>query len=96
MRLRNYCTLKEVINDREIWEIVIDPKTQLNIHIEEEQSKTIVKREPCFYWHFVDWTCISCGFHVDFFQPNFEIHLPFGFFRFGWLCRKTWKDKKND
>jgi hypothetical protein len=89
---KNYCMLKEAIDDREHWEIVISPKTRLTIHIEEEKDKSIVKRDPCFYWHFVDWTCISFGFHVDFYQPNIEIHLPFGFFRFGWLCRKEWKE----
>ena len=41
------------------------------------------KRKPCFYWHFVSWYCFSLGITIDFESPNFEIHLPFGFFRVG-------------
>lgn len=43
------------------------------------------RRELKFYWHFVGWSCISLGFHVDFSSPNIEIHLPFGFFRYGFI-----------
>ena len=95
IHFRNYCMLKEAVDDREHWELCISPKTRLTIHIEPNlDDNAVVRREPCFYWHFVDWTCISLGFHIDFYQPNIEIHLPFGFFRIGWLCRKAWKEKK--
>ncbi len=35
------------------------------------------------YFHFVGWSCIQLGFHVDVASPNIELHVPFGFFRFG-------------
>jgi len=28
------------------------------------------------------------GFHICLLSPNIEIHVPFGFFRIGWLA--TW------
>ena len=37
------------------------------------------------YYHFIDWWQWSLGIHVDLSQPHFEIHVPFGFIRFGWL-----------
>lgn len=36
------------------------------------------------YWHFTSWAHVSFGMHADFSLPNIELHLPFGFFRFGW------------
>ncbi len=42
------------------------------------------KRNFICSFHFVDWSCISIGFHIDFYCPNIEIHLPFGFIRIGW------------
>jgi hypothetical protein len=42
------------------------------------------ERRFVWYFHFVGWTCISAGFHVDFASPNVELHVPFGFFRIGW------------
>ena len=36
-----------------------------------------------FYWHFVSWYEISLGINIDWWLPNIEIHLPFGFFKFG-------------
>ncbi len=40
-------------------------------------------KEFVCYWHFVGWENISFGITINFELPNFEIHLPFGFFRFG-------------
>lgn len=36
-----------------------------------------------FFW-FVGWDCVSLGVHVSIAAPNFELHVPFGFFRIGW------------
>lgn len=36
----------------------------------------------CYFW-FVGWDCISIGFHVCLSAPNIEIHVPFGFIKFG-------------
>lgn len=44
-------------------------------------------RSPCFYFFFVGWDCMSLGIHVDLLSPNVEIHLPFGFIKFGWEKR---------
>ena len=41
-----------------------------------------VRRFCCHFW-FVDWHCLSLGFHVSLKEPNIEIHLPFGFIRIG-------------
>ena len=40
-------------------------------------------RKLVFKWWFVGWEMFSLGFHIDFFSPNIEIHLPFGFIRIG-------------
>ena len=40
-------------------------------------------REFKCYWHSTGLTHISFGFHIDISLPNIEIHLPFGFLRFG-------------
>lgn len=42
-------------------------------------------RKSAFYFHFVGWSCLSLGFHIDVHKPNIEIHLPFGFIRIGWI-----------
>ena len=45
------------------------------------------KREFVCYWWFVGWDCFSLGFHISLMSPNIEIHLPFGFFRIGWVIQ---------
>lgn len=37
------------------------------------------------YFHFVGWDCWSLGVHIAWCQPNVEVHVPFGFFRVGWM-----------
>jgi hypothetical protein len=39
------------------------------------------------YFFFVGWDCISLGLHVSLLSPNLEVHVPFGFFRIGWMMR---------
>ena len=41
-------------------------------------------RQFIAYFHFIDWSHISFGFHVWLKGPNIEVHVPFGFFRLGW------------
>jgi hypothetical protein len=42
-------------------------------------------REFVAYFHFVSFSHLSLGFHLDIVSPNIEIHLPFGFVRIGWV-----------
>lgn len=42
-------------------------------------------RQFIAYFHFVSWGHISFGFHVCLHSPNVELHIPFGFFRIGWV-----------
>ena len=51
----------------------------------------ITDRKPVFFFHFVRWSCISFGFHIDVASPNIEIHVPFGFVRIGWQGTYKWK-----
>lgn len=37
------------------------------------------------YWYFVGWDCIQFGLHICFSAFNIEVHLPFGFFRIGFI-----------
>lgn len=46
-----------------------------------------MKKEFICYFHFISWTHLSLGFHIDLGSPNIEIHLPFGFIRLGWQMR---------
>jgi hypothetical protein len=44
------------------------------------------------YFYFVGWWSIAFGLSLDIKSPNLEIHMPFGFLRFGWRsvdCRNT-------
>ena len=43
----------------------------------------VVKRFVC-YFHYVDWTCLSLGIHIDLKSPKLEIHILCGFIRIGW------------
>lgn len=56
-------------------------------------SKRIEQRWVAYFF-FVNWTCISFGFHVDVGSPNIEIHLPFGFIRIGRQIKTeyTWEE----
>ena len=40
-----------------------------------------------FYYYFIKFYHISLGLHIDLYQPNIEIHLPFGFIRIGRVNR---------
>lgn len=42
-----------------------------------------MKRKFVAFWWFVGWELISFGVSIDTKSPNIEIHLPFGFIRFG-------------
>lgn len=39
------------------------------------------------YFYFQQWHFIQLGFHIDLVARNIEIHVPFGFFRIGWLAK---------
>lgn len=41
------------------------------------------KRQFVAYWHFNGFDNISFGLSINLHLPNLEIHLPFGFIRFG-------------
>jgi hypothetical protein len=45
----------------------------------------IYKKQFICYFHFVTWYDISLGISIDVKAPRLEIHVPFGFFRIGWL-----------
>jgi hypothetical protein len=42
-------------------------------------------RLPVAYFYFNGWDSIQLGISICWSQPNIEIHVPFGFFRFGWI-----------
>lgn len=37
------------------------------------------------YFYFINFSHISLGLHVCTNLPNMEVHVPFGFFRLGWV-----------
>ena len=43
------------------------------------------KRQFVAYFYFVGWSNISAGISISLYQPNIEIHIPFGFFRIGFV-----------
>jgi hypothetical protein len=51
------------------------------------------RRFVATFW-FVSWTDISLGINIDVRAPRIEIHLPFGFLRFGWLLEPQWGEKE--
>lgn len=53
-----------------------------------------IERMFVCYFHWVDLFQISLGITIDFRSPNLEIHLPFCFFRIGWIG--TWADTDNE
>jgi hypothetical protein len=42
------------------------------------------------YWYFNGFDHLSFGIHFDWELPNIELHLPFGFFRIGFI--RTYPD----
>ncbi len=42
------------------------------------------------YFYFQRWSYINLGLHISLTDPNIEIHLPFGFFRLGWVDNAGW------
>jgi len=52
------------------------------------------QRYFAFYYWFVGWHHLSFGFHVDLKSPNIEIHLPFGFLKFGFEYIADFSKKK--
>ena len=57
-----------------------------NQYFDEHPEERLRDHEKYGYricWNFVGWWSISFGFHVSLKHRNFEIHLPFGYFRVG-------------
>jgi len=44
-----------------------------------------MRRKFVAYFWFVGWEAISLGMHIDISLPNYELHIPFGFIRIGWV-----------
>ncbi len=44
-----------------------------------------MKNKFVCYYYFITFKYISLGFHICLQPLNFEIHLPFGFIRFGFV-----------
>ena len=49
-----------------------------------KRLRKVIRRDFVAYWFHSGSSHISLGFHLDWYSPNIEIHLPFGFFRIGW------------
>lgn len=43
-----------------------------------------VRHFVCYFYH-TSWAHFGLGLHLDFRSPNVELHVPFGFFRLGWV-----------
>lgn len=52
-------------------------------------TKLIAKQFVAIFF-FQRFCYLSLGAHVDLSGPNFEIHVPFGFFRVGWVRQETY------
>lgn len=46
---------------------------------------TTCYRQFVCYFYFVGWSHISIGLSINVSLPDFELHLPFGFVRFGFV-----------
>lgn len=67
-------------------EIILLKGDKLLVAYEDPTPEHEYHRKWICHWHFVSWSSISLGLSFDWWQPNIEIHLPFGFIRFGfWL-----------
>ena len=53
------------------------------------------KRQFVAYFYFVGWSNISAGISISLYQPNVEIHIPFGFFRMGFVKHRGRPNDKN-
>ena len=62
-------------------------KRGIGIDPELDWSRPGRRRRFVAYFWFVGWDCLSIGLHVAICQPNLEVHVPFGFFRIGWMLR---------
>lgn len=45
------------------------------------------------YFWFNGWSNLSLGLSVSLYQPNIEVHVPFGFFRIGWVVTHQHADR---
>jgi hypothetical protein len=54
--------------------------------LKETKDGSLIRFVACFW--FVSWTDISLGISFDLRTPRVEIHVPFGFFRIGFI--RTW------
>ena len=45
----------------------------------------LVSSEFVCYFYIASFWYFSLGAHISFYEPNIEIHLPFGFLRVGWV-----------
>lgn len=59
-----------------------------------EDKKVLKNREFVCRLFFVDWHQISLGVSIDLLMPNIELHIPFGFFKFGFEPA-PWKSDPN-
>ncbi len=50
---------------------------------------TARSRQFVAYFHYVGWSNLSLGFHINVRYPNLELHLPAGFIKVGWVSTKT-------
>lgn len=50
----------------------------------ETMAPPPLRRFVCYFYR-VSWAHVNLGFHLDFKSPNVELHVPFGFFRLGWV-----------
>jgi hypothetical protein len=48
------------------------------------------------YFWFTSWLEFSIGLHLCLAPVNFEIHLPFGFVRIGWVYSQAEPSNWND
>lgn len=43
-----------------------------------------IRRFVCYFYH-TSWAHVQLGLHLDLRSPNIELHVPFGFFRLGFV-----------
>lgn len=66
-----------------------DPRHRCMFGYEQPPRRQGWHRVFCCYFFFVGWDCMSLGIHVAVMLPNIELHVPFGFFRVGWVMRSS-------
>ena len=52
-------------------------------HVKTIHKDLLPKKVFVHYWWFTGWDNIALGININWRLPNIEIHLPFGFIRFG-------------